>query len=102
MPEQTLVQLAIWEELWALPQAVAWERMHIVREVARYVQFLTASDTISHDAETRQMADRLGLNPLSMRRLGWEVIEAEVGERAPTAATANRYAGLRTVKGDDG
>jgi hypothetical protein len=76
----------IWSELWATPQAVAWERLGWTRVVARYVNVLSlCEDPESMNAallgEARQLEDRLGLSPMAMLRLRWEVAADEVAEQ---------------------
>lgn len=74
----------LWGELWRTPQAVAWERNGWHRMVARYAQVVElAEETLKPQllAEARQLEDRLGLNPLAMLRLRWEVVADEVAER---------------------
>lgn len=75
------VEAELWVELWRLPQAVMWERMGWVREVAQYVRWKVQAEMGDLDAskESRMLADRLGLNPLAMLRLRWEVSSDEVG-----------------------
>lgn len=65
----------VWLRLWALPQAVMWEKLHMQRIVARYAAILPAAEAGERYAmsEVRQMEDRLGLTPMSMLRLRWEV-----------------------------
>lgn len=84
----------IWAELWSTPQAVAWERLGpgTVRVVARYVVLLAEADVGEPKAamEVRQLEDRLGLSPMAMLRLRWEIAADEVAEarekhQAPTA-----------------
>lgn len=95
----------LWEELWRLPQAVVWEKMHLTRIVARYCRILVEAEcagtrkSLEGDEEVfvearaitlaRQAAqnleDRLGLSPLAMRRLQWEV-------EAPVAAEEKKGA----------
>lgn len=74
----------MWADVWATPQAVAWERLGWVRPVARYVRCLVASEksgaASSLLAEVRQLEDRLGLSPISMLRLRWEIAPDEVAE----------------------
>ena len=75
-----------WFELWATPQAVAWERLGWFRVVARYVHILSlceSPDTMTAAllGEARQMEDRLGLTPMSMLRLRWEIASDEVAEK---------------------
>lgn len=75
----------LWGELWATPQAAAWERLGWSRVVARYVMVLGLCedpDTTSAAllGEARQLEDRLGLSPMAMLRLRWEVVEDEVAQ----------------------
>jgi hypothetical protein len=90
---QRRVEGELWAELWATPQAVAWERLRWTREVAQYVRWKAKAEQGDLDAskESRQLADRLGLNPQAMLRLRWEIADDEVAERrerksAPAAA----------------
>jgi hypothetical protein len=81
-------ELDAWEELWRLPQAAAWSQMNVARTVARYVRALILGESRnakpSHLAEVRQLEDRLGLTPMAMLRLRWEVVADELAEaRAP-------------------
>lgn len=74
----------VWAELWRTPQAVAWERLGWTRIVARYVQVLAEAEVSLSPGllgEVRQLEDRLGLTPLSMLRLRWEVTLDEVGAK---------------------
>lgn len=74
----------VWAEVWATPQAAAWERLGWVRPVARYVRCLVASEKPAALAsllgEVRQLEDRLGLSPMSMLRLRWEIAPDEIAE----------------------
>jgi hypothetical protein len=106
---------AIWAELWRTPQAAAWARMGWTREVAQYARLKAAAELGDLDAakEARQHADRLGLSPLALLRLRWEVAPDELADRrdpAPATAPAparpavgarERYAGLRVAGGTD-
>jgi len=67
-----------WVTLWALPQAVAWERLRMVDVVARYALVRRAAELLNKDAltEARLLEDRLGLSPMAMLRLRWEIAEA--------------------------
>lgn len=78
------LEAELWAELWKTPQAVAWERLGYTREVAQYVRWKAQAELGSIDAarEARQLSDRLGLSPLAMLRLRWEVDASdELGER---------------------
>lgn len=96
----------LWSELWATPQAVAWERMRWTRDVAQYVRWKILAEHGDLDAskEARQLSDRLGLNPLALLRLRWEISGDEVGERRTENTKASRAAptrrrGLKAVDG---
>ncbi|HEV2778556.1 MAG TPA: hypothetical protein VGX25_04075 [Actinophytocola sp.] len=102
-------EAALWRELWATPQAVAWERLRWTREVAQYVRWKVRAEQGDLDAakEARQLADRLGLNPLALLRLRWEITTDEVGERrhdqaqtkSSAGSAAARRRGLKAVDG---
>lgn len=111
----------VWSELWATPQAVAWERLGWTRVVARYVYLLESSERDLDDIvdpkvyaallatqakllpELRQLEDRLGLNPLALLRLQWVIDGDEVGEkreeRSGVQSARAQYQGLRAVSG---
>jgi len=77
-------QRDLWARVWTTPQAVAWERLGWFDEVAIYVRLLAQCESPKCPAillgERRQMADRLGLSPMSMLRLRWEI--TDVGDDA--------------------
>ena len=83
---------AIWAELWSTPQAVAWERLGWTRVVARYCRVVAAAEAQPDKAAIQtaalQMEDRLGLTPMSMLRLRWEVVSDEVAEKRAQSAEA--------------
>jgi hypothetical protein len=69
------VELELWAELWATPQAEMWERLAWTREVAQYVRWKVKGEMGDLEAakEARMWSDRLGLNPLAMLRLRFEI-----------------------------
>ena len=77
----------VWFTLWRKPQAVAWERLHLEDVVGRYALVRAQADKrVAHPAilaEARQLEDRLGLSPMAMLRLRWEV-----SQPAPTEQPA--------------
>lgn len=83
---QQQIEGELWRELWKTPQAVMWQQLSWTREVAQYVRWKSRAESGDLDAakEARQLADRLGLNPLAMLRLRWRVGEPE--ESASTRA----------------
>ncbi|HEU4544485.1 MAG TPA: hypothetical protein VFR23_25365 [Jiangellaceae bacterium] len=82
----------IWRELWATPQAVAWERLGWTRVVARYARVALAAEVLDKDAlaEARHLEDRLGLTPKAMRMLLWEVVSDEVAEQRQASNVRRR------------
>lgn len=93
-------ELALWTKLWATPQAVEWEALGWLDEVALYTRWmvLAASGDLAAGKEARQYADRLGLTPLAMARLRWEVaFDAGQQSTAPTPPTAPPPGGGGTV-----
>ena len=92
-PEHGQAELRLWRELWAMPQAVAWERMQCEREVAMHTRWSVLAECGDPKAavEARMLADRLGLTPKALRTLMWEIVPDEVAEqRAARGATATR------------
>ncbi len=91
---QRKLESSLWKDLWVLPQAVQWERLGWTRDVAQYVRHKVLAELGELDAakEARQWSDRLGLTPLAMLRLRWEVTPDELGakreEKAAPAASA--------------
>lgn len=73
----TTAERALWAELWSSPQAIAWADLGWVRVVARYCRLLVKAErggaAASLLSEVRQLEDRLGLTPMAMKRLQWEV-----------------------------
>jgi hypothetical protein len=99
---QRKLEADLWRDLWRLPQAVQWERLKWTRDVAQYVRHKVLAELGDLDAakEARQWSDRLGLTPMSMLRLRWEVVADEIAEkrRDRTAARpASARARLRVV-----
>lgn len=103
---QQRIEAELWKDLWKTPQAVMWGRLSWTREVAQYVRWKSRAEAGDLDAakEARQLADRLGLTPLSLLRLRWEIATDEVGEtrqaRAKDTARRTTQRRLRVVDGD--
>jgi hypothetical protein len=80
----------LWAELWRTPQAEAWSELGWTRGVARYAMLLVEQEGGKANAallaEIRQMEDRLGLSPMAMKRLQWEVVE---GMKEPAVSDGN-------------
>lgn len=87
-------ELELWRSLWATPQAAAWEELGWNRSVARYTRLVVQAEKPRAStrllAEVRQMEDRLGLNPMAIRRLAWTIVdEAPQEENAGGDAIAD-------------
>jgi hypothetical protein len=82
----------IWRQLWATPQAVAWERLGWTRVVARYARVALAAEVLDKDAlaEARHLEDRLGLTPKAMRTLLWEIVADEVKQHRESSDVRRR------------
>jgi hypothetical protein len=83
---------ALWLELWRSPQAVAWERHRYHREVAQYVRWKVRAEWGDMEAakEARALSDRLGLTPLALLRLQWQIVEDEVAAQRPGAPAVRK------------
>lgn len=97
---QAAIESELWAELWSTPQAVAWERLGWTREVAQYVRWKVRAELGDLDAskEARQLADRLGLSPLAMLRLRWEIAADEVGEQREVRSTRTKKSARDRLK----
>lgn len=82
LPEQTAREAELWRRLWQTPCAVAWEELGWVDQVARYarVEALAELGDIRMLPEARQLEDRLGLSPIALLRLRWEIVDDEVDQ----------------------
>jgi hypothetical protein len=100
----TMRERTLWRAIWRTPQAVAWERFGWTVEVALYCRWVALAEAGSLTAatEARQLSDRLGLTPLALLRLRWEIVEDEVGaQRAETKpAVADVKKRIRAVDSD--
>jgi hypothetical protein len=88
--EQRKIEALVWRELWKTPAAAQWEKLGWTRELALYVRWQVLGELGDLDAakEARQWSDRLGLTPLAMLRMRWDVAADEVGERRQEKSTA--------------
>lgn len=97
----TTGEAALWADLWASPQAVAWEDLGWVRTVARYARIVLVAERRGKPnaavmAEARQLEDRLGLNPKAMRSLGWDIVAMEAEDSGDAGETVVDIDAFRT------
>lgn len=93
-----------WRDLWALPQAVMWERIGCVPTVARYCRIVLEAEQpgARRDAitEARQLETELGLTPKAMASLKWTVVADELAARRVEQADRPARERMRAVDGD--
>ncbi|OLL21239.1 hypothetical protein QWW67_25325 [Rhodococcus sp. M8-50] len=79
---------------------MAWEELGWTRIVARYAQVLIVCEgpdcTAAMLAEARQLEDRLGLSPMAMKRLQWEISDRprESGSGDAKVTSIDRFRNL--------
>lgn len=75
-------ELDRWMKVWRHPAGVVWLQQRLEFVVARYVRDCVRSEhpraSAVLKAEVRQMEDRLGLSPMAMTKLRWEVAQDEL------------------------
>jgi hypothetical protein len=84
---------AAWRQLWATPQAHAWELLGWTRTVARYCRLLVTCESRAHaalHAQATALEDRLGLTPKAMRLLLWVIAPDEVAAQRQQNAPGAR------------
>lgn len=106
----SVLEATLWRELWRTPQAVAWQELSWYRTVSRYASFaaalskpaeLSATALKALATECRLLEAGLGLTPLSLRHLGWEIVDQR-GNTVPLRQPADpsgRDAALRVIGG---
>lgn len=90
LEDQAAMESELWVELWGTPQAAMWEKLAWYRDVAQYVRHKIRAELGDLDAakEARQWSDRLGLNPLALLRLRWEIERTDSAEAEGRARRA--------------
>jgi hypothetical protein len=96
-----------WTRLWAMPQAVAWERANQTIEVAMYVRRLVVAERpkapVNVGTLVRQMADALGLTIPGLRANRWRIATDEVAakrdERSEVPSARDRFRVVRDGTG---
>jgi len=96
----------LWAEMWARPQAVAWEDNGQEWEVALFVRSLARAEQPSAPIQmrvlTRQFMDALGLTIAGMRVNRWTLGEPEQTRAKASAATGpSARDRLRLVVGEE-
>lgn len=101
-------ELDLWDDLWAKPQAVAWEAMDQGLEVALFVRTLAEAERVDARVDVKKMIrsylDSLGLSVAGMNRNRWKIVPAveEPAAAAPTARRPSARDRLRVVPSGEG
>lgn len=97
----------LWADFWARPQALMWERMGQVFEVAMCVRMLARAEQPKSSIElqkvVRQYFDSLGLSTQGMLRNRWKLSDAAPAEQSKPAQTRARKSArsrLTVISGD--
>lgn len=88
-----------------MPQAVMWEKQRVTTLVARYLFLRDAvarpdspqAQTASFWSELSKLEDRLGLSPMAMMRLQWEIDGTTVDDTEDQDDEAHRKGGSADV-----
>lgn len=106
MAQRDEMELALWAELWAMPQALVWQRQSQQWEVALYcrrmIEAQERDSAVNLSTLVRQMADSLGLTTPGLRSNRW-TIEADPASTSeasqPAPARSKARDRLKVVPG---
>jgi hypothetical protein len=94
---------AIWNRIWKLPQALAWESLLLHDQVALYCRRLAIAEQPDASAAeatlARQLQDSLGLSAPGLRSMRWKIEDAPVEEK-PEANVTSARSRLTVVNSD--
>ena len=101
LSEASAEELEIWSSLWRTPQSAAWAPGW-TRTQARLARMLAEAEERGSRAsllsEVRQLEAALGLSPVSMARLHWQIEPTEPARVTPIAERRQR----RLIVAEDG
>ena len=107
--ERREAELALWEQVWSYPQAVAWEqdrwRWNIVALWVRTFLVCAGPEAKAADkASLHRFGDQLGLTPAGLRENGWAIARDEVQPKRQARSSEPKAAPQRRLRavGDDG
>lgn len=107
LPNPAGRELEVWAREWQRPQAVAWERLGLVDQVAMYVRRRVAAEVADSPVNlgtlVRQLEDSLGISVPGMHSLRWRIAADEVAERRDAREPVKRSSSrdrLKVVTGD--
>ncbi|MGP3686520.1 hypothetical protein ACTVZO_17740 [Streptomyces sp. IBSNAI002] len=112
MTEATAREWDVWESLWDKPQAVMWEELGQVLEVALFVRTLAEAERADARVDIKKMVrgylDSLGLSVQGMLRNRWkiapstEALEDADATPAPVARRPSARDRLKVVPSGEG
>ena len=81
--EREAQELAMWDEVWSYPQAVAWElepwRWNIIALYVRTFLVCAGPEAKAADkASLHRFGDQIGLTPAGMRENGWAIAQPDI------------------------
>lgn len=98
-------EMDLWFELWGKPQAVMWEHLGLIHEVALLVRRMTEAELPGSPANlstlVKQLSEDLGLTVAGMRTNRWVISDQPAtGTRAPrsNASRSSTRDRLRVAK----
>lgn len=93
----------LWTRLWKSPQAVAWEQLLLLDQVALYCRRLAVAErpdaTAAEATLARQLQDALGLSAPGLRSMRWKIDDPAPAAK-PTAGVRSSRDRLRVVASD--
>lgn len=108
-PDATGFELRLWVEVWGKPQAVMWERLGLVSQVAAYVRSFAESVEPGASAGLKtavlRMEAELGVSTSGMLQNGWVIEDAgavvEPARRGGEKRRTSTGSWLEAVKVED-
>lgn len=91
----SVVERRLWREVWAKPQAVMWERLGLVHQVAAYVRAFVESVEAEASAGLKtavlRMETELGISTSGMLQNGWKIADdSDVETTAPSGGVQGK------------
>jgi hypothetical protein len=101
--QQSQFESVVWKSLWKKPQAVMWDRLGMLFQVAAYTRAFTESVEPGAPASLKtsvlRMEDTLGLSIVGLNQLRWRIAEDElVGQRAVKPAGVEQSGPVRRLR----
>ena len=101
----------MWGELWEKPQAIMWEQLGQVLEVALFTRTLIEAEQVDAKVDVRKLArqylDSLGLSVQGMLRNRWKIVaptpdveELDEEDFAPVRRSARDRMKVVAIRGD--